>query len=74
MSGPAFDLTEEQIVAALAVQATAAGAAALLSSWNDRTRHCADLLDAYARQRARVSWGALVCAPPQAQYAIQEIL
>jgi hypothetical protein len=32
----ALDLTEEQLVAALAVEATAVGAATLLSTWNDR--------------------------------------
>ena len=32
-------ITDDQIVAALAVEATAAGAAAILSHWNERRRH-----------------------------------
>jgi hypothetical protein len=44
MNHPASELTEEQIVAALAVNATAAGAAALLSSWTERTITAEDVL------------------------------
>jgi hypothetical protein len=37
MTDTTCDITDEQIVAALAVDATAAGAAALLSGWHKRT-------------------------------------
>jgi hypothetical protein len=44
MADVTFDLTEEQIVAALAVEATAAGAAALLTTWNERVVTSEDVL------------------------------
>jgi hypothetical protein len=40
----ASDLTDEQIVAALAVEATASGTAALLSRWQERSITADDVL------------------------------
>ena len=38
------ELSDEQIIAALAVEATASGAAALLSNWHERTVTAEDVL------------------------------
>jgi hypothetical protein len=45
MADTTCDISEEQIVAALAVEATVAGAAAVLTGWTERTVTADDVLE-----------------------------
>jgi hypothetical protein len=58
------DLTDEQIVAALTVEATPPGAAALLSSWTDRTV-TADEVARRVIASERLQRVVTFCASPQ---------
>jgi hypothetical protein len=58
------DLTDEQIVAALAVEATAAGAAALLTTWNQRVVTSEDVLRRVSAS-PRLQLVAAFCAQAQ---------
>jgi len=57
-------ITEEQIVAALVVEATAAGAAALLSGWQERSITADDVLRRVTAS-PRLQRGAALCAEAQ---------
>ena len=58
------DLTDDQIVAALAVEATAAGAAAILSHWNERRVTAVEVLQRVSAS-PRLQRIAAFCADAQ---------
>jgi hypothetical protein len=69
MTDTTSDVTDEQIAAALAVQATAAGAAALLSSWTERTVTAADVIQRINASQ-RLQRIAAFCAKAQGRNAM----
>ena len=58
------ELSDEQIIAALAVEATASGAAALLSNWHERTVTAEDVLR-HVTASPRLQRIAAFCAEAQ---------
>jgi hypothetical protein len=68
MTDTTFDLADEQIVAALAVEASASGAAILLSEWNERVVTAEDVLRRIAASE-RLQIVASFCARAQGRSA-----